>query len=213
MAKSAVLLLVVLSVAARPASVEIRFGTDPVCEVVRQEVARDWPVLRGTARSTQLSSIEWRDSEAAESLPSELGGAQESQFDFDNDGTCDRVFARSFEDHYMQGSVLLVQRGPKLDDPWFLPCQLNAKPIRFEECPPFTQQHDEAGFSMQGATAKEKVFFRGRYSDLTPFRFSGTTFVAVESHAENARSYVGVIKPMPGKQFQQTCVLHITRKR
>src|SRR5712691_10373224 len=112
----------------------------------------------------------------------------------------------------MNGSGLLMQRGPKLDDPWLLPCQLDAKPIPLEKCPPFSQDFDEAGFSMSAGTSK-KIFFRGRYTNLTPFRFSDTTYVAAESTSEDTRGYVGVIKPITGKKFQPVCLLGVIAKR
>jgi hypothetical protein len=62
---------------------------------------------------------------------------------------------------------------------------------------------------MQGATPREKPFFRGRYIDLTPFRLEDATYVAVEGHATS--SYVGVIKPAAGKKFQPACLLSTGR--
>jgi len=118
---------------------------------------------------------------------------------------------RYYETHYMQGSVALVLLGPKMTDRWFLPCQLDAKPIAFADCPPFSQKNDEAGFSMHGRTPREKPFFRGRYLDLTPFRFASATYVAVESRSDDTSSYVAVIQPVAGKKFEPACLLSLGR--
>jgi len=200
----------------RPTEVEIRSGTAPVCEPLREEVLHRWPVLHGVHKPTTLQKIAWKEADTS-SLPRELylGEAEEQSFDFDNDGVPDRVFQVEFENHYMEGTVLLVQRGPKLTDRWLLPCQLDARTIAVEECPPFSQKYDEAGLAMRGATAKEKVFFRGRYAELTVFRFEQSTFVAVEdgwskdSSDETVR-HVAVIKPLAGKKFERSCLLRVS---
>jgi hypothetical protein len=211
--KSLFVLALTLVAAEPPASVEIRSGTAPVCGVVRQELMRNWQTFHEAGSTTTFTQIAWHESDHLESLPPELQKAQESQFDFDNDGTPDRVFAQGFEDHYMQGSVLLVQPGPKMNDSWFVPCQLDAGAIAFEKCPPFSQDHDEAGFSMRGRTSSEKILFRARYVTLTPFRLDGTTFLAVEGSSEDTRAYVGIIKPFPGKKSQPMCLLRVIHKR
>ena len=118
----------------------------------------------------------------------------------------------------MEGTVLLVQRGPKLTDGWLLPCQLDGRSIPFEECPPFSQKGDEAGLAVQGTTAKEKAFFRGRSAKLTVFRFEQTTFVAVEGGfvkggLDDTVRYVAVIKPIAGKKFERTCLLRASGAR
>jgi len=199
--------VVALTFAQRPATVEIRSGTTPVCEAVRQTLAQGRQTFQEALSKPPFAALTWSEADDSASLPGELGGAEEARFDFDNDGTLDRVFTRSFEDHYMQGSIALVRLGPRMTDQWFLPCQLAAKAIPFEKCPPFSQDNDEAGFSVQGRTPNEKPFFRGRYLDLAPFQFHGATFLAVESHSQDTSRYVAVIKPIPGKKFEPTCLL------
>lgn len=200
----------------RPTEVEIRTGSAPVCEPVREEIVQRWAVLHGVHAPTRLQKIDWIEVDTS-SLPRELRGPTETQsFDFDNDGVPDRVYQVEFDNHYMEGTVLLVQRGPKLTDRWLLPCQLDARAFAVEDCPPFpSQKGDEAGLAMQGATAKEKVFFRGRYAELTVFRFEESTFVAVEGGwakgaTDETVRYVAVIKPIAGKKFERTCLLRVS---
>jgi hypothetical protein len=201
-----------LTFAQRPAAVAIRSGTAPVCEAVRAALARDRRAFAESLGKPPFATIAWKQTEDDNaSVPNELAGGEEARFDLDNDGTPDRVFTHYFEDRYMQGTTVFAQVGGRAADRWFLPCQLDAKPIAIEDCPPFSQKNDDAGFSLQGRTAREKPFFRGRYADLTPFRFEDATYLAVESHADDTSSYVGVIKPAPGKKFQPACLLSIGR--
>ena len=145
-------------------------------------------------------------------LPEELAGSSESIFDFDNDGKKDRVFSRIFENTYMHGSVLLVQYGysildktnsPMKETSGFFPCQLDKVPHKIRACPPFSQENDEAGFSMEGRTDKESFYFRARYSSLEPFIFRGTTYIGVKSIQDG---FVGVLKPLPDRTFQKKCL-------
>ena len=181
----------------------MRRGTAPVCEAVRQSLAGGRRTFAESLGKPPFGTISWQQTDDSASLPDDLQGSDEARFDFDNDGTPDRVFTHYFETRYMQGTVVLAQLGSRATDRWFLPCQLDAKAIRLEDCPPFSQANDDAGFSIQGATPREKPFFRGRYIDLTPFRFADTTYVAVESHSEDTSRYVGVIKPVRGKKSNQ----------
>ena len=104
-----------------PAPKQVPFGT-AVCDAVRNEIARGWPMFHKKGEGSALSRIDWRPVDAARSLPPELQeDAEESRFDFDNDGIGDRVFSVEFDNHYMQGSVLLIERGPELRDRWFIP--------------------------------------------------------------------------------------------
>ena len=201
----------------RPTEVETRSGTAPVCGAVREDMLHRWAALHSVDKTTKHEKIEWAAADTS-SLPRELQGAEEHSFDFDNDGIPDRVFQLEFENHYMEGTVLLVQRGPKLNDRWFLPCQLDARPIAVEDCPPFSQKGDEAGFAIQGLTTKEKPFFRNRYVEMTVFRFEKSTFVAVEGGSVEGGSddtvrYVAVIEPIAGKKFERTCLLRASGAR
>lgn len=195
-------------------------GTGPVCAAVRDALTPRWADFLEPPRKTPgLSALTWEPTEAP---LGELNGAEEAVVDFDNDGKRDRVFMRSFEDRYMNGSVLLVQSGhsasvlqvgatPLEDNAWFIPCQLDARTLAVKECPPFSQNNDEAGLRVQGRTAKEQVFFRARYSAVTPFRFDNITYVLVTGQIETAAGTFGaVLKPLPDHQFATACVFQRT---
>jgi hypothetical protein len=165
-------------------------------------------------KSDSLAPIGWH--EASVNLPKELEGSREGIFDFDNDGKLDRVLERSFEANYMDGSVLLIQPGrsssslivanPLIDKTSvFLPCQMDTARHDIRDCPPFSQKNDESGFSMKGRTGKDLVYFRTRYSTVTPFSFQGITYIGVRSTSEETENYVAVLKPLPNGKFQQQC--------
>jgi hypothetical protein len=71
------------------------------------------------------------------------------------------------------------------------------------DCPPFSQDNDEAGFSMKGRNEKDELYFRGRYSSIEPFSFQGTTYIAVNSYRKHTKDFVAVLKPMPDGTFQK----------
>jgi hypothetical protein len=99
----------------------------------------------------------------------------------------------------LQGSILYVRLGA-------LPCQLDARPIATRECPPFSQNYDDAGLTMADRGSR-KVLFRGRYVGLTPLQLAGTTFVLVETYDERTRNELAVIKPRLAKTFEPVCLL------
>lgn len=142
----------------------------------------------------------------------------QADFDFYNDGIVDRIYMAGFEDHYMQGTVLLVQPGRStsepasvsddpLEDPkaWFIPCQLSSDPIPLKECPPFSQQHDEAKFLASAPGSKPVVWFRVRYTDIVPIRFNGLTYLIATSRSKESRQDVTVMKPLPNRKFAHLC--------
>jgi len=185
---------------------------NPVCERVRDAVAKHALDNLGDG------NIGWIESNT--DLPEDLVGAEQAEFDFDNDGTIDRVFRREFSVHYMMGSTLLVQSGRSpnqvdvasgnpADDPQaaFLPCQWDSKPIALHTCPPFTQDNDEAGFALSRRNGK-RVFFRARYVELVPFLFQNHSYVAISSHSQDTIDFVGVVQPRADKRFEPACLLH-----
>jgi uncharacterized protein len=191
--------------------VQIRVGRGTVCEAFRDEVEREalTPLVGGSG--PVLVRPDWKTPGDEPWVPEELKRGNEETdvalFDFDNDGVPDRVFAASTYGHYMQGSILYVQLGAQPKEPWYLPCQLDARRIPQRECPPFSQNYDEAGLEMTAAGAR-KILFRGRYVDLTPLQLAGTTFVLVETIDERTRDELAVIKPRVGKTFEPVCLLH-----
>ncbi|NMC73328.1 MAG: hypothetical protein GYA56_03040 [Geobacteraceae bacterium] len=199
-------------------SIVIEKGSDPVCRAVLNDLKGDAPTLSKyhIREGIKLTRPDWRD--ATVELPEELAGGSESIFDFNNDGKLDRVFARDYATNYMHGSVLLVQPGnsrsrlivaasPMDSSSIFLPCQMGTVRHNINDCPPFSQKNDEAGFSMKGRTKKDSVYFRGRYSAISPFIFRKTTFIEVSAISDDTRDFVAVLKPLPGGRFQEMCLL------
>lgn len=197
--------------------IELLEGTHKVCDAIRQELrVNPFTFHHYNSHLTKLRrpgcgtpSVE---------LPEELVRSGECIFDFDNDGKLDRIFVRSFETTYMDGSVLLVQPGSsvsKLNVPDtlmdkasnFLPCQMGSVRYEIRDCPPFSQKGDDAGFSMKGRPDKAPVYFRARYSSVSPFTFQGINFIGVNSNSEDTKEFVDVITPLPNRRFQPMCLL------
>jgi len=194
--------------------IELLKSPDTVCKDVLEELKDDFYTFSAySARSKRkLTRPIWSKASDSVVLPEELAGSNESIFDFDNDGKKDRVFGRIFENTYMHGSVLLVQynysildkKNPFEETSGFFPCQMDKTPHKIKDCPPFSQENDEAGFSMEGQTDKDSFYFRARYSSLEPFIFQGTTYIGVKSIDEN--DFVGVLKPLPDRTFKEKCL-------
>lgn len=198
-------------------------GTHAVCGAVRSilESRRVWRTEYSQLSSADAQPIEpvipWTRSSVE--LPQELRGSQEAVFDFDNDGSLDRVLRREFMTNYQHGTVLLVQPGTAaaelrvpesttIASSGLYPCQVQAKPDTLS-CPPFSQANDEAGFDMD-VPGQDAVHFRGRYSLLEPFRFQRETFVrANRTSVETDGYYYAILKPKPQRQFEQVCLLRM----
>jgi hypothetical protein len=198
--------------------IELLKGSDAVCQAVLNELKGDFYTFGKypDKNNITLSRPNW--SNASVELPNELEGSSESIFDFDNDGKLDRVFSRTFESRYMDGSVLLVQQGnststlnvsdaPMDQTSSFLPCHIGETKCNIYDCPPFSQKNDGAKFSMEGRTNKDLVYFYARYSNLSPFSFRGTNYIGVSTVSEDAKGFVAVLKPLPNRKFQKKCLL------
>ncbi|WP_187803950.1 hypothetical protein [Aquipseudomonas alcaligenes] len=197
-------------------TIELLTGSHEVCKATLEELRGDFYSFGSypNQAAIKLRRPDW-GSPSAE-LPTELAGSSESVFDFDNDGKLDRVLHRNFESNYMDGSVLLVERGSsatKLSVPaspmdeasWLIPCQMSATRYGIRDCPIFSQKGDDAGFWMQQG-GKESVYFRARYSTVSPFNFNGESYIGVNSQSEDTKNFVAVVKPMPNKTFQPMCL-------
>lgn len=154
-------------------------------------------------------------------LPKQVGYTREGDFDFYNDGKISRVLLSQYGDTYMTGTTLLIQHGESNSmlqvtgsDPfadknaWFIPCQFDSVGIDISECPPFSQQHQEAGLSVTPVPSGPAVLLRGRYSYVMPIRRNGTTYVVVTGDLAATDGYVAVLQPLPTKKFTISCVLH-----
>ena len=196
-------------------SQEVVRGKHPVCELVSNALRLESTDPINTEVS-ELQRPEWKT--PLIELPKELAGGLESVFDFDNDGSLDRIFSRYFESNYMHGSVLLVQPGKSrrqlrvketlLDSTSVLvPCQMGMTSKDIGACAPFSQKSDDAGFQMETRKGDKPVYFRARYAEVVPFRFRASTYIQVKSHSEDTREYVAVLKPLPNRRSQPTCLI------
>lgn len=198
--------------------IELLQGSDAVCHAVLDELEEDFYTFSNYPDQSKIKLSRPNWTTTAVELSNELAGSSESIFDFNNDGKLDRVFSRSFESTYMDGSVLLMQPGrsssklnvsdsPMDQNSIFLPCQMGKVRHNILDCPPFSQKNDEAGFSMRGRNEKEEVYFRVRYSSISPFSFHGVNFIGVSTMSEDTQDFVAVLKPMPDGTFQKSCLL------
>jgi hypothetical protein len=196
--------------------IQLLKGSDNVCQAVRNELKADFHTFSAYPNMDviKLPRPNWTSisTEVIKGL-----GTFGSIFDFNNDGNLDRVFQQFSQTNYMDGSILLVQYGSSASilevsdiimdkNSHFLPCQMDSVPHKIMDCPQFSQNNDEAGFLMKGRTAKESVYFRGRYTTLTPFSFQGTSFIGVNTVSGDTKNYAAVLKPLPNRKFQQMCL-------
>ena len=192
--------------------VEILSGADPACERLRGELADHWQT-HGFDEEPQ-----WKDTDVL--FPRELGDSEEANVDFYNNGKLARVFIHYYSNSHMTGSSLLVQPGrsaEKVDvansdpladpDTWLIPCQLQGQRFALSECPPFSQQHDEAGLTVSWAGGTKQVSFRGRYTDIALVRLYDTTFIVLTGSTPESAGYAAVLKPLPIRTFRTTCLL------
>ncbi|MBI2398922.1 MAG: hypothetical protein HYV17_14125 [Xanthomonadales bacterium] len=143
---------------------------------------------------------------------------KEAIFDFDNDGMVDRVLLSDLTARYLWGSVILVQHGasstsfvardPDLDGNWLLPCQLDRLRPEVQDCPLFSQRSDGAELIINKADGSTSAF-PVRYSQVVPFVFDGTTYLAVQtSNGRDGERGIGVVKTSPNRNFAALCVVH-----
>jgi uncharacterized protein len=200
---------------------ELVAGTDKVCSAVTGEISKGSFSVYGatSANSGEIDRPIWNDSQG--DLPQDMldgGYGKESTYDFDNDGNLDGVFSLSYSTHYMDATVVLVQPGtsPKLLKPVAplqdkatisVPCQVTGQPSDFSECPPYTQKWDDAGFNFGGKSGESSVYFRSRYSSVEPFIYRGSSYIFVRNGSEAVANYSAVLKPLPQREFEYSCLI------
>ncbi len=197
--------------------VELLAGSDPVCKAVQEELARDFSLFDFYAglRTEKFQIPLW--SESPSSLPKMMRGSDESIFDFNNDGNLDRVIAKDFSSGYLDGTVMLVDSGgeskklsvssaPSEVSSWLIPCQLDSVKYMTLNCPPFSSDNSEAGFTIMTGEKDKSVFFRARYTKVFPFISNGESFIGVSSRSEGTKDYAAVLKPTPRQTFEPACL-------
>lgn len=198
----------------RRGAIERLAGTAPVCDAAQAALADDANVFRNDAGSGKhLSFPAW--TAAADVLPDDLAGAEQSVFDLNNDGRPERVLRKRFENTYMDGNVLMARYGstaaplswtPASDERnlAYLPCQLADKRFAIASCPPFSQDGDEANLSLDAGAGKAPVVFRGRYVGIAPFFFRNVTYLGLAGTGQPG--YAAVLEPLAAGGYRQSCL-------
>jgi hypothetical protein len=150
-------------------------------------------------------------------LPEYMAYAMEAVFDFDNDHRLDRVLIRDQEKSYLDGTMLLVQRGSSSTelavsdsllgaDSWFLPCQLSDTKYEILDCPPFSHAHDDAGFALRSKSYESPVWFRARYTSVLPLIYKGDAYLGVTGKSIGSENFAAVLKPTARRGARQMCL-------
>lgn len=150
-------------------------------------------------------------------LRSGLSAYPLEDFDFDNDGVVDRVFARHEAGSYIFGTILFVAFGRKgetdaekkealtVADVKIFPCQFDKRIAGSGSCPMVSQDGDEAGITVAiGSTPS--VLFRGRYTDIHPIQFKKRTYLILRSRSLSTKNYAGVIEPTGDTSYRPVCL-------
>jgi hypothetical protein len=203
--------------AARPGTIELLAGDEPVCTEARAALAEDAMVFDKYGKaSKRFTYPAWKEA-STQGLPKEFDVAEQSVFDLDNDGKPERVIKRIFENNYMDGDVLLARYGSAASPvDWqtgqtartvaFLPCQMADKRYAIGQCAPLSQAADEANITMPAGPGKPPAQFRGRYLSVTPFFYAGKTWLGIMGTSD--REYAAVIAPQPNGTWRHACLLH-----
>lgn len=147
-------------------------------------------------------------------LPDPAQGEQLQNFDLDNDGVPDQVFAHEGGGSYLLGTLFYVQHGkagaalktnPTVADLSVYPCQFDPSVKKSSSCPALSQDADEAGISFDISEDKS-VFFRGRYTEMTPIRYQNKTWLLLVSASGDTRKYAALIEPAPNKKYRSACL-------
>lgn len=198
----------------KPGTIERLAGTGPVCDAAQKALAEDAGVfLKDAKPSRHLAYPHWTP--ASDPLPKNVAGAEQSVFDLNNDGKLERVLRKTFDNHYMDGNVLLARYGstaaplawtPSARDDRlaYLPCQLADKPIPIASCPPFSQKGDEANLTLDAGPGKDPVEFRNRYVSVTPFLFRDRTYLGLTGTAQS--NDAAVLEPLPAGGVRPACL-------
>lgn len=196
------------SMAARP-QYSIAAGKDDVCKL-----AQDYLNSNRSSLPAAMTLLAQPQTPASSKLPGDAQGEQLVNFDFDNDGVPDQVFSHDGASNYLMGTVLYVQHGkagtalksaPLVADLAIYPCQFDASVKKSASCPPLAQDADEAGITFDVPGGKS-VFFRGRYTEMTPVRYLDKTWLVLVSASADTRKYAALIQPEAGKRYRPACL-------
>ncbi|NVM76308.1 hypothetical protein FHW83_002103 [Duganella sp. SG902] len=200
--------------------VVIRYGKNEVCREVKNALHKEFTVFNyGADAPGKLQWFEWQDNEVR--VAKDFHGYQVGIFDLNNDGRLDRVYAQNYSTNYMIGNHLLVQYGQSntklivpdnpLERAVALPCHIANQNASLNGCAGFGERSPDYDLAIHGTGAKDQAVFRERYTNLTPFRFRGATYLAVTEGLIGKDGYAGVLKIRPDGSAEKTCLLEKIR--
>lgn len=220
--------------AAAPGGARRLLDRGPVCADAERELAAAWaaldPFQRGADEGAALHRLDGYAVAVDAALPDGLefvggAGARVYDFDFDNDGLIDRVYAgdtRGLEGWY--SAPLLVSAGASADGfraraaaPTAVPCQWDGARPPLSHCDdlrnPAWSRRVPLSQSLPAplpGIAGGDDFFRTRTTAALPFRYAEVTYVALWSAAEPSRDYVAIYRPRPGGGREAVCLIQRT---
>ncbi|WP_363800389.1 hypothetical protein ABU614_09870 [Lysobacter firmicutimachus] len=214
-----------------PGRLERLLDRGPVCAEVERELAASWSAFDAFGRRPSPGPIQRLNAgerQADAVLPGGLGfaygGARVDEFDFDNDGRIDRVYSSASDG---QGgwyyAPMLVLSGASAesfvaadgtDAIHAVPCQWDAARPALSQCddlrhPEWSDRRpptQSVPAPLPGIAGGDE-FFRTRYTTALPFRYDGTTYVALASAGTPSRDYVGIYRPRPGGAREAVCLI------
>lgn len=153
-------------------------------------------------------------------LPSGIS-RQPIEVDFDNDGNIDHVFQYDEGGSYICGTILYVvfdvkkkqlrnAKNLSISDVNIFPCQFDKRVSGASSCPTMSQGSDEAGIKV--SINNKEVFFRGRYTDITPVRYKDKTYLILRSVSDDTKMYGAVIEPSGGTGYISRCLFKRNKK-
>lgn len=184
-------------------------GSDDVCKL-----AQGFLNSEKTKPPAGFKLLAQAQTPANAKLPDPAQGDQLQNFDLDNDGVPDQVFAHEGGGSYLLGTLLYVQHGkpgaalkskPTITDLSIYPCQFDPSVKKSASCPAISQEADEAGISFDISEDKS-IQFRGRYTEMTAIRYQDKTWLLLVSASGDTRKYAALIEPAPNKKYRSACL-------
>lgn len=185
-------------------------GRDPVCREVLGHLAHAGAPAATLERLDQLEPV------PTFALPPPLNQNRARIYDFNNDGRADRVFRYDGAGSYLFGTLLYVVYGEavpgidggvaRLSDVHIFPCRFDPAVHASSACAPVSQEADGAGVRVQPPGAASPVFFNGRYTDITPVRYRGRTYLILRGVSGPAARQAAVIEPSGSSGYASTCL-------
>ena len=157
-------------------------------------------------------AVQWRKPH----LPSPLDGVPLVDFDFDNDGQADQVFISGRWSRYIAGTLIYVRHAQSsqatanspapMEELKIYPCQFDPRSKGPAHCPPRSQDGDEMGIDTHFPSKGVKIFFRGRYTEISPVRYHERTYLLLKSQSADTERYAALIEPLKNDGFRSVCL-------